>query len=237
MNKYGMVSVMIMFGLALQMCAQTKDNIIHDTTKALQQNVEDVAVVIITNAAQKVITTTQSAVLASSTKTNTPTNSVKENSPKASSLSESTKNEVSGWGAQIGLMMKGMVDSVTDGVTVTTDQIVKLSDTKVGKICTFIIVYKVIGKELIETCRGAIRATTSLVLLTILSIIVFKFYTYMFWPTRRVIESEGKKKTYEYVASWSDRLDDRNGSGCSFFVCLISTAVFVGCFALLFGNL
>ena len=63
-------------------------------------------------------------------------------------------SEASGWGLQIATALKGCVSALNDGVTMTTDQVYKFSDSRLGKITTAIIVYKVIGKEILRLLIG-----------------------------------------------------------------------------------
>ena len=62
--------------------------------------------------------------------------------------------EATGWGAQIAYAMKGTVSALTDGMSVTTDQIYKFSESGLGKITIGIIVYNIIGKEILRFLIG-----------------------------------------------------------------------------------
>lgn len=85
------------------------------------------------------------------------TNSVPSNIPPAviNQVVDSLKiNEASGWGAQIAYAMKGTLSALTDGVELTTEQIYKFSESKLGKITVAVIVYNIIGKEIIRFLIG-----------------------------------------------------------------------------------
>lgn len=149
-------------------------------------------------------------------------------------LSKIQANEISGWGAQVGVMLKGFVESVGDGVKMTTEEICRVADTRVGKICTFVIVYKLVGKDLIVTGRELLRTFCGIILLIIYCTLVFRFYRAFFFKTAVLEKVEGKVKTYIPVKSLAEKLDDDNiGEGVSWLVAMISVAIFLGIGALI----
>jgi hypothetical protein len=152
------------------------------------------------------------------------------------SLSKIKSDEISGWGAQVGIMLKGFVESVGDGVKMTTDEICRVADTKVGKICTFVIVYKIIGKDLIDTGRSLVRSLCGIVLLIVFVSVVCKFYKWFFNPTSVVDRTEtidGKTITY-YKGKPSIREDvDAQEDGLSWLVLFIASGIILGVGALI----
>lgn len=142
-------------------------------------------------------------------------------------LPKVTRDECSGWGAQAGLMMKGFADAVSGAANSTVDEVLKASDTKVGKICTFVLVYKFIGHDLIATGRGMIGSICGIFLLIVFLVLVHRFYKAFFYPIRVLTKTEGKNKVYEYKPSLAERIDQAE-AGLSWLVAFVSAAVFFG---------
>ncbi len=144
-------------------------------------------------------------------------------------------DEISGWGAQIGIMLKGFVESVGSGVKMTTEEICRVADTRVGKICTFVIVYKIIGKDLIETGRGLVRTICGVILLVLYISFVYKFYRAFFFPIPVLskIDLESKTKIFEYKMSLAEKFDSETEYGVSWIVALFSIFIFFGVGALI----
>lgn len=144
-------------------------------------------------------------------------------------LSKLQAKEISGWGAQVGVMLKGFVESVGDGVKMTTEEICRVSDTRVGKICTFVIVYKLIGTDLINTGRALLRTVCGVILLIIYCIFVYRFYKAFLFPSSTLDKIDGKIKTYTVNKSLADKIDsDYDGGGVSWFIFFFSIVVILG---------
>jgi len=109
-------------------------------------------------------------------------------------LSLDQMKQASGWGVQIAFALKGLVSSLNDGVSATTDQIYKFLATPVGKITLGIIVYKVVGNEIVHVLLG-------IVLLIILFTVFTKWSNYFFKEKRTLKTEEGKLKTYDNTPS------------------------------------
>lgn len=58
------------------------------------------------------------------------------------------------WSSQVVTVMKGMVSSFNEGLTVTSDQVIKFSDTRLGKGIMFIAFWKIIGNDILNKVLG-----------------------------------------------------------------------------------
>lgn len=102
------------------------------------------------------------------------------------------------WGNQIAIAIKGCVSALNDGVTATSEQLYKFSESKLGKITIAILVYKIIGKEILATI-------ISLVLMFVLTKMFIKFMKYLF------------EKTEDYDSRFSDMNSSPGDAGTFIF--------------------
>lgn len=116
--------------------------------------------------------------------------------------------EASGWGLQIATALKGCMSALNDGVTMTTDQVYKFSDSRLGKITTAIIVYKVVGKEILRLLIGI----PLLIVLIVYSIKWLKRYL------ATTLDKDGEKTGIFY-----DLMKDSSDSACGAVVILAGT--------------
>jgi len=148
-----------------------------------------------------------------------------------STLSTKQQKEATGWGYQIGLFFKAATEAIGDGVETTTDQVLKVADSKVGRIATFVIVYKIIGKELLTDIGNSIKVLFGIILMCVYVRLLAKFYQRFFYPMQ-VLESEDKdgNKTYKQEKSLAEKID--TGPDCaygiSWLAAFASTIIFIG---------
>ena len=168
---------------------------------------------------EKVATAVVNAAVATVAAQVIPSNSVPTKTEVAKMIKDATSaipaslKEAAGWGQQIAVALKGCTSALNDGVTATTDQLYKFSESHVGKITVAILVYKFIGKEII-------RMVVAISLLIVLIIIATKWFKHLF---RIVTEKDGTQTTLFSKMNSGHQVDGA-------FVLFVTGLVFIGCF-------
>ena len=141
---------------------------------------------------------------------------------KSPATVDSTKGKYTGIGKEIGLAVKESLSAVTTEVS-------KFADTKAGKMTMFIVVYKLIGRDLLHYTLGV-----GLLILMLLS--AWWFYSTFAKPHRILIKDTYDKESKQHIKEWKLTNDDYDVNtnwkiAIMCYVCvgfLISIAVFFG---------
>lgn len=145
---------------------------------------------------------------------------------------QSIANDISkyaGIGAEVGSALKGAVQALDQGLTVTEDHVYKFTGTTAGKFTMAIIVWKIAGEQLVGVIVGFI--------LLIILVFWIKFWMQRFFTGKMILmEHTGKDKKYGRTKLLGDVTTTESYAFWCFVFVIGSLFFFFGAMACFFGG-